>query len=94
MGLISAVGFLQSGLVKHDWVQKVYNYDLENFCVNNSEDKTDMLHAVAKLYNLQSWEIMIIDDYWLVLECAEKANFVACTPAEVANWYISQKGVK
>lgn len=82
MGLISATTFSTRALAKIDWVRENYGVELQHICVAESSDKVEMLKYIAKAYNLQNHQILIVDDFYAVLESAADAGFVAMSPVE------------
>ena len=50
------------------------------------ENKLDMMIALAEAYEIPRKQILIIDDYWLTLERATNAGFMAASPMEVVNF--------
>lgn len=68
---------------KVDWVQENYGVVLENFCVCSQKEKLMTLMAIAESMDLRYEEILIVDDYWMVLESLANEGFQAATPMEV-----------
>ena len=89
MGLISAAMSFVHMKGKADWVKETYGYELENYCVRNPEAKLDMMLALAEAYRIPRSRILIIDDYWLTLERAANAGFMAASPMEVVNFIVA-----
>lgn len=92
-GLISATHSNKHGNSKNEWVLDRYGIELENFCVSTSEDKIEMMKAIADAYNYERYEILIVDDYYATLELAANNNFQACSPMEIVN-FIEEKRKK
>lgn len=82
MGLISATTFGTRALAKIDWVRENYGVELQHICVAEPSDKVEMLKYIAKAYNLQNHQILIVDDFYAVLESAADAGFAAMSPVE------------
>lgn len=94
MGLISAGMSFQHLKGKADWVKEVYGYKLENYCVGRVEAKLDMMIALAEAYEIPRNQILIVDDYWLTLERAANAGFMAASPMEVVNFVESDAYIR
>lgn len=84
-GLISATRSYKHASAKCNWVSENYGINLEDFCVGNPRDKIEMLCSIKDAYNLEEYEILLVDDYWQNLEDAANKGFSCCTPMEIVN---------
>ena len=87
-GLISATTPHHSA-PKCEWVEANYGIKLENFCVSRAEDKSRTMWAIKDAYNYRRDQVMIVDDYWKVLEMAANAGFQAYSPMQIVNYIAS-----
>ncbi len=85
-GLISGTEAYVCSKAKIDYVNSIYGHYLENWCVCSQEKKTIMLEALAKSYNCNASNILIIDDNPLVITMAADVGFQSATPIEVVNY--------
>lgn len=90
MGLISATISFQHMVRKNDWVSRSYEYDLENYCVGNADDKVNILIAISDSMGIDRSRIMIVDDRYTTLHQCDMAGFIAASPMEIVN-YIENK---
>lgn len=90
MGLISATTSFQHMLRKHEWVLKSYEYNLENYCVGNADDKLNVLIAISDSMGIDRSSILIVDDRYTTLHQCDMAGFMAASPMEIVN-YIENK---
>lgn len=90
-GLISATHSYKHASAKNDWVLDRYGIELENFCVATADDKIEMMKAIATAYKYENYEILIVDDYFAILENAANNNFQACSPMEIVNFIESRE---
>lgn len=90
-GLISGTTSYIHMRNKENWVKEHYSISLENYCVCSQDMKLGMLFALAKANNLEHDEILIVDDFWNVLEKACDNGFQACTPMEIVNYVVKHK---
>lgn len=71
--------------MKIDWASKEYGVDFKNACVSHSEQKADMLRAIAEAENCPPEQILFIDDYVDVcLFPAYDAGFSTAAPIQIA----------
>lgn len=90
-GLISATHSYKHASAKNDWVLDKYGIELENFCVAKADDKIEMMNSIADAYYYERYEILIVDDYFAILENAANNNFQACSPMEIVNFIESRE---
>lgn len=86
MGLISATNTAAKMNAKHSWVLEQYGTWMGNYCVAHSDEKVLTMEALANVNEVDRGSILIVDDYWLVLEQAANAGFMAASPMEVAEF--------
>lgn len=86
IGVISAEESHTVGQRKVQWVQEHYDIICGNYCVGSPDAKLCELKAIAAGKHIEPTEILIVDDFWEVLENAANAGFIACTPLEIVNF--------
>lgn len=85
LGLVSSVENYRIAKNKVRWVKAVYGLKLRNYCTSVSDGgtaKVNMMQAIADSKGLANDEILIIDDWWIVLEAAANRGFQAASPME------------
>ena len=90
-GLISATSSFKHMKGKEDWVKENYDISLENFCVCSADAKVDMMLTISEAYRLDPNQILIVDDFYDILDKASSKGFQACTPMEVVNFIMERK---
>lgn len=90
-GLISGTTSYIHMRNKENWVREHYDIGLENYCVCSQDMKLGMMLALAQANNFKHDEILIVDDFWNVLERACDNGFQACTPMEIVNFVTEHK---
>lgn len=79
LGLLSATGVAFESNAKIDWVEEHYGVNMLNCCCPTDEDKLRMLNTITKACNLDSSEVLLVDDkahitYQCGAECYQVAN--------------------
>lgn len=85
IGLISGVENFRVAKNKVRWVKAVYGLKLRNYCTAASDDggtKVSMMQAIADSKGLANEQILIIDDWWVILDAAANRGFQAASPME------------
>lgn len=85
IGLISGVENFRVAKNKVRWVKAVYGLKLRNYCTpasDGGDTKVSMMQAIADSKDLANEQILIIDDWWVVLEAAANRGFQAASPME------------
>jgi len=85
LGLVSSVENYRVAKNKVRWVKAVYGLKLRNYCTSASDGgtaKVNMMQAIADSKGLANEQILIIDDWWVVLEAAANRGFQAASPME------------
>ena len=91
LGLMSQTDSYLHMVRKHEWAQRNYGIELENFCVASNVSKVDMMKALCKAYKLRRDAILIVDDKESILCDAINNGFQAASPMEVVNYVTNEE---
>lgn len=89
MFVCSATNMSVIGKSKTDWVNFMYQCSMENICVSSWDKKAEMMLELARYHNVGPDEVLVIDDYFAVLDMAGDLGFQTATPIEVSQFLIS-----
>lgn len=86
MGLISAVDYVCTAINKINWVQAMYCFQLENWCVGERSQKVKMIQSLLNANGYKPEEILFVDDIFYALEEAYDLKVQVASPCEVINF--------
>lgn len=91
MYLCSAVTSSIHATRKVAWVSKKYGVYMSDLCVAEPEDKLNALLALVDALSVERDSILIVDDYYAVVESVANAGFQSATPVEAIEFYEDTK---
>lgn len=86
--MCSATSMSLIGGLKTEWSSREYNCEFKDVSVNSWEQKVSILRHLAEINHYDSDRILIVDDYFNVLDYSGAEGFQTASPIEVAEFLI------